>query len=152
MFFMVSMLLLFMMSLMPLMNTSLSLGGLLISVSIFVVTKINFMSSPWYSYILFLVYVGGLLVLFIYMCLVSSNFPFFKHYTQAWVSLAWCILFMVISPEPMVKGHMGVSQFEAGSMMPLSAVIILIVVLLIAFVSVVRVVTANGSMKVNVVV
>jgi high-affinity Fe2+/Pb2+ permease len=32
-------------------------------------------SRVWFAYVLFLVYVGGLLVLFIYICLVRRNYP-----------------------------------------------------------------------------
>lgn len=49
--------------------------GVLIAISLSFVVRISFFGRFWYSYILCLIYVGGLLVLFIYICLVSRNFP-----------------------------------------------------------------------------
>nr|YP_009136666.1 NADH dehydrogenase subunit 6 [Melibe leonina]AKE07271.1 NADH dehydrogenase subunit 6 [Melibe leonina] len=52
-----------------------SMVVILMSMSLSMVGVLSFFSSFWYSYILFLIYVGGLLVMFIYICLVSSNVP-----------------------------------------------------------------------------
>nr|WIG49073.1 NADH dehydrogenase subunit 6 [Runcina aurata] len=58
-------------------NNPLSLGSVLILLSFLSVGLLTLFSNWWYCYILFLVYVGGLLVLFMYICLMSSNYPFF---------------------------------------------------------------------------
>nr|UYI30950.1 NADH dehydrogenase subunit 6 [Ceratosoma sp. HG0001] len=60
----------------PLFKNPVSMVFMLVGISLFLVSMISLFSSFWFSYILFLVYVGGLLVLFIYICLVSSNYPF----------------------------------------------------------------------------
>nr|QNV11927.1 NADH dehydrogenase subunit 6 [Planorbarius corneus] len=64
----------------PVFSSPVVLGMLLFFTSVFVVFVMSVFLSSWYSYILFLVYVGGLLVLFIYMCMMSSNEKFFKSF------------------------------------------------------------------------
>nr|YP_009136679.1 NADH dehydrogenase subunit 6 [Tritonia tetraquetra]AKE07284.1 NADH dehydrogenase subunit 6 [Tritonia tetraquetra] len=59
----------------PLFYSPVSMVGVLMVISLSFVGVLSFFGSFWYSYILFLIYVGGLLVLLIYICLVSSNFP-----------------------------------------------------------------------------
>nr|YP_004222536.1 NADH dehydrogenase subunit 6 [Micromelo undatus]ABK92254.1 NADH dehydrogenase subunit 6 [Micromelo undatus] len=60
----------------PLYKNPVSMAGLVVMLSFFLISIMACLSSQWYSYVLFLVYVGGLLVMFIYVCLVSSNYPF----------------------------------------------------------------------------
>nr|YP_010853510.1 NADH dehydrogenase subunit 6 [Tritonia iocasica]WGM82636.1 NADH dehydrogenase subunit 6 [Tritonia iocasica] len=59
----------------PLFYSPVSMVGVLMLISLSFVAVLSFFGSFWYSYILFLIYVGGLLVLLIYICLVSSNTP-----------------------------------------------------------------------------
>nr|YP_010874757.1 NADH dehydrogenase subunit 6 [Facelina bostoniensis]WGV42879.1 NADH dehydrogenase subunit 6 [Facelina bostoniensis] len=59
----------------PVFYSPVSLIGILMLISLGFVVALSLFGSFWYSYILCLIYVGGLLVLFIYICLVSSNFP-----------------------------------------------------------------------------
>nr|YP_010954885.1 NADH dehydrogenase subunit 6 [Dorcus hirticornis]WMW30270.1 NADH dehydrogenase subunit 6 [Dorcus hirticornis] len=61
----------------PLMNHPLSLGILLLFQSILVALITGWMNLTfWYSYILFLIMIGGMLVLFMYMTSVASNEKF----------------------------------------------------------------------------
>nr|YP_010983242.1 NADH dehydrogenase subunit 6 [Hypselodoris whitei]WOK01424.1 NADH dehydrogenase subunit 6 [Hypselodoris whitei] len=60
----------------PLFKNPVSMVGMIVAISVLFVSFISLFSSFWFSYVLFLVYVGGLLVLFIYICLISSNYPF----------------------------------------------------------------------------
>ena len=57
----------------PLFYRPVRIVGLLMTVRISLVGVLSLLGSFWYSYILFLIYVGGLLVLFIYICLVRRN-------------------------------------------------------------------------------
>nr|QHE65365.1 NADH dehydrogenase subunit 6 [Neptuneopsis gilchristi] len=60
-------------SLLPMMSQPLSLG-LVIMFSTFLMCFISSMTlSSWYGYILFLIYVGGLLVMFAYVAALSPN-------------------------------------------------------------------------------
>nr|YP_010954716.1 NADH dehydrogenase subunit 6 [Dorcus linwenhsini]WMW30101.1 NADH dehydrogenase subunit 6 [Dorcus linwenhsini] len=61
----------------PFMNHPLSLGILLLSQSILIALITGWMNLTfWYSYILFLIMIGGMLVLFMYMTSVASNEKF----------------------------------------------------------------------------
>nr|YP_009113899.1 NADH dehydrogenase subunit 6 [Pupilla muscorum]AGC52864.1 NADH dehydrogenase subunit 6 [Pupilla muscorum] len=51
-----------------------ALGGSLILMSFLSALSFSFMFSSWYGLMLFLIYVGGLLVLFMYVIMLSSNF------------------------------------------------------------------------------
>ncbi len=35
-------------------------------------------NSSWFAYVLFLIFIGGLIVMFVYVCLLSSNYQFFS--------------------------------------------------------------------------
>nr|YP_010170643.1 NADH dehydrogenase subunit 6 [Doriprismatica atromarginata]QRZ60625.1 NADH dehydrogenase subunit 6 [Doriprismatica atromarginata] len=60
----------------PLFKNPISMAAMVVAISLYFVSMLSIFSSFWFSYVLFLVYVGGLLVMFIYICLVSSNYPF----------------------------------------------------------------------------
>lgn len=51
-----------------------SYGGALITLRTIGALLLSLSSSTWYGYLLFLVYVGGLLVLFLYIIILRSNF------------------------------------------------------------------------------
>nr|YP_009192127.1 NADH dehydrogenase subunit 6 [Granata lyrata]ALK03371.1 NADH dehydrogenase subunit 6 [Granata lyrata] len=57
----------------PLMAQPLSLGFCIMLYSVLSCTCIGLMGSSWYGYILFLVYVGGLLVMFAYVSALAPN-------------------------------------------------------------------------------
>ena len=59
----------------PVFYSPVRLIGILIVIRLRFVVALSVFGSFWYSYILGLIYVGGLLVLFIYICLVRRNFP-----------------------------------------------------------------------------
>nr|YP_009184019.1 NADH dehydrogenase subunit 6 [Octopus bimaculatus]ALN96948.1 NADH dehydrogenase subunit 6 [Octopus bimaculatus] len=56
----------------------LSLGFLIMLISIFMSVVISFFVYSWYGYMLFLVYVGGLLVMFMYIISLIPNLIFFS--------------------------------------------------------------------------
>nr|YP_010947303.1 NADH dehydrogenase subunit 6 [Smerkata fusca]WGO62325.1 NADH dehydrogenase subunit 6 [Smerkata fusca] len=53
-------------------------------------------SSYWFSYILFLTFLGGLLVLFIYVSSIASNEMFLLSKTMKMISILSIILMMII--------------------------------------------------------
>nr|UPX88717.1 NADH dehydrogenase subunit 6 [Aphodius pedellus] len=75
----------------------LSMGLTLLIQTIMVSLSVGFFSlSYWYSYILFLVMIGGMLVLFIYMTSVASNEMFV--YSSYIMIASWILLiFMLIT-------------------------------------------------------
>nr|YP_010586456.1 NADH dehydrogenase subunit 6 [Paduniella communis]UZZ44257.1 NADH dehydrogenase subunit 6 [Paduniella communis] len=71
MFFMI-MNILFMMS-----NTPLTINLIILILMINNCMLMNFMmNSPWYSYITFIMFVSGLMILFMYMCSITSSMKF----------------------------------------------------------------------------
>nr|YP_010837455.1 NADH dehydrogenase subunit 6 [Doto coronata]WGC93420.1 NADH dehydrogenase subunit 6 [Doto coronata] len=137
----------------PLFYSPVSMVAILMSMSLGVVGILSFFSSFWYSYILFLIYVGGLLVLFIYICLVSSNIPLM-------ISVEGLIFVSSISLLSSLFGSwtkplyfLGQSSFNSGLSLVegsnLSIFIFLVVLLLAMLLVVVRVSGAGSSIVVN---
>nr|YP_010890365.1 NADH dehydrogenase subunit 6 [Stenothyra glabra]USN91683.1 NADH dehydrogenase subunit 6 [Stenothyra glabra] len=60
----------------PLMAQPLSLGLSIMIATLFLCMSSAMMLSSWYAYILFLIYVGGLLVMFAYVAALSPNMLF----------------------------------------------------------------------------
>nr|YP_009378348.1 NADH dehydrogenase subunit 6 [Solemya velesiana]ARH10780.1 NADH dehydrogenase subunit 6 [Solemya velesiana] len=58
---------------MPSMMQPLSLGVTIMGLSMFSCLLVGFEFSSWYGYIMFLIYVGGLLVMFSYVAALSPN-------------------------------------------------------------------------------
>nr|YP_010400261.1 NADH dehydrogenase subunit 6 [Tenguella granulata]UQS75960.1 NADH dehydrogenase subunit 6 [Tenguella granulata] len=64
--------------LLPLMSQPLSLGMIIMSSTLMICVISAITLSSWYAYILFLIYVGGLLVMFAYVAALSPNVLFGK--------------------------------------------------------------------------
>nr|YP_009192140.1 NADH dehydrogenase subunit 6 [Phasianella solida]ALK03397.1 NADH dehydrogenase subunit 6 [Phasianella solida] len=64
----------------PMTTQPLSLGLCIMSLSISLCFLISFLATSWYAYILFLVYVGGLLVMFAYVSALIPNNMFSGHF------------------------------------------------------------------------
>uniref|UniRef100_UPI0030E3E225 NADH dehydrogenase subunit 6 n=1 Tax=Optediceros marginatum TaxID=3128126 RepID=UPI0030E3E225 len=62
--------------LLPLMAQPLSLGLVIMVLSLLFCCLTGMLLSSWYAYILFLIYVGGLLVMFAYVAALSPNMMF----------------------------------------------------------------------------
>lgn len=76
----------------------LSFGFVLLIQTVIIALSIGFFSVRyWYSYILFLIIVGGILVLFIYITRIASNEKFkFSKKIIVLVNLTTIILFLII--------------------------------------------------------
>nr|UKB93158.1 NADH dehydrogenase subunit 6 [Lymnaea stagnalis] len=136
-------------TLFPLLSSPISLGSFVIGMSVCLVMMINMISSAWYSYLLFLVYIGGLLVLFIYMCLISSNTEFLGSISHnifvifsismlcSWgfYSFNWCTL--------------GKYTYDSGSNINLSLFMCLVIMLLLIFLAIVDIVKINSSLQIE---
>nr|YP_010865483.1 NADH dehydrogenase subunit 6 [Eoneureclipsis hainanensis]WGT74392.1 NADH dehydrogenase subunit 6 [Eoneureclipsis hainanensis] len=53
----------------------------------------SMIKTPWFSYILFIMFIGGLMILFLYMCSVTSNLKFKMNFNK---QLMMLILFSFI--------------------------------------------------------
>lgn len=116
------------------------------------VSFISLTSSFWFSYVLFLVYVGGLLVIFIYVCLVRRNFPFRLNLSQGLFFLGVSVLFLFGLSSPTLKSSLGYSSWSSGTDLVenrrLSLFLFLAVLLLLILLVVVRR-TGRGNLKVD---
>lgn len=76
----------------PLMAQPLSLGLRIIIATLFLCISSAMMLSSWYAYILFLIYVGGLLVMFAYVAALSPNILFSRMRS----GLFFCLLIIPV--------------------------------------------------------
>nr|YP_010381759.1 NADH dehydrogenase subunit 6 [Entemnotrochus adansonianus]UDL72138.1 NADH dehydrogenase subunit 6 [Entemnotrochus adansonianus] len=86
------------MFLMPMMMQPLSLGLCVMLMSLFSCVLIAFCMSSWFGYVLFLIYVGGLLVMFAYVSALAPN-SFFS-------GMKSFILFVVVFSVLVLMGGM----------------------------------------------
>nr|YP_010032934.1 NADH dehydrogenase subunit 6 [Protaeolidiella atra]QOW38668.1 NADH dehydrogenase subunit 6 [Protaeolidiella atra] len=131
-----------------------NLIGILLSISLLSTLVLSLFGSFWYSYILFLVYVGGLLVLFIYICLVSSNFFISIDLNMIMVMFSSAVVtfsFNLNFPYP--KLFLGLSGSSCGASLleesNISIFMFLVVLLLMMLLVVVRVSGAGSAIVSN---
>nr|YP_010381680.1 NADH dehydrogenase subunit 6 [Augilodes binghami]UDL72055.1 NADH dehydrogenase subunit 6 [Augilodes binghami] len=63
----------------PMINHPISLGSLLLIQTTLICLNLSFsMKTSWYSYILFITIIGGMMIMFMYMASISSNEKFFS--------------------------------------------------------------------------
>nr|YP_009498345.1 NADH dehydrogenase subunit 6 [Biomphalaria pfeifferi]AWK49456.1 NADH dehydrogenase subunit 6 [Biomphalaria pfeifferi] len=121
-------------------SSPVSLGISLFFTSVFVVLIMSVFFNMWYSYILFLVYIGGLLVLFIYMCMMSTNEKF--HFKLVILYFLPIFLFLQTS-EVIGSKFMGYSCYESSYYMSMSMFLSLVVVLFITLLSILRILSVK---------
>nr|APH08711.1 NADH dehydrogenase subunit 6 [Pygmaeconus traillii] len=97
-----------MLSMLPLMAQPLSLG-LVIILSTLLMCLVGAMTlSSWYSYILFLIYVGGLLVMFAYVAALSPNVLFGQ-------SVDLFFIFGVLISMILFSNYMLIDPYSSGN-------------------------------------
>nr|YP_002791173.1 NADH dehydrogenase subunit 6 [Ascobulla fragilis]ACE62802.1 NADH dehydrogenase subunit 6 [Ascobulla fragilis] len=136
----------------PMYKSPSSLAAVLVLISGVMVTLMGVISSFWFSYILFLVYIGGLLVMFIYVCLVSSNYPFRLDFTYLiGVLLTSCFISFLMDYSK-TKTTLGGSSFISGTGLvedsSVSLFVFLVVLLLVMLLVIVRS-TGSGAVIVS---
>nr|YP_007475216.1 NADH dehydrogenase subunit 6 [Placida sp. 1 NY-2013]AGC56257.1 NADH dehydrogenase subunit 6 [Placida sp. 1 NY-2013] len=133
-------------------KTPSSMAAAIVFLSGALVSSMALTSSHWFSYVLFLVYVGGLLVMFIYVCLVSSNFPFKLNLSRGVLSLGVSLLLLTSVSSPELKSVLGSNNWGAGSDLldesNLSLFLFLAVLLLLMLLVVVRS-SGTGTVKID---
>lgn len=116
------------------------------------VSSMALTSRHWFSYVLFLVYVGGLLVMFIYVCLVRRNFPFKLNLSRGVLRLGVSLLLLTSVSRPELKSVLGRNNWGAGSDLldesNLSLFLFLAVLLLLILLVVVRS-RGTGTVKID---
>nr|YP_010273978.1 NADH dehydrogenase subunit 6 [Bulinus globosus]QYJ56681.1 NADH dehydrogenase subunit 6 [Bulinus globosus] len=130
--------------------TPIPLGIALFFTSVFVVFLMSILLSSWYGYILFLVYVGGLLVLFMYMCIMSSNMSFFSNFSfMTFTALTMVYLVSEKFWSETTKNFLGFSNFESSYSMSMSIFLGLTLILLFSFLSIIRIVEMKKPLIVD---
>nr|UEX93275.1 NADH dehydrogenase subunit 6 [Phyllidiella sp. Nanhai]WNR50708.1 NADH dehydrogenase subunit 6 [Phyllidiella pustulosa] len=127
----------------PLFKNPISMTSVIVVISLALVTAISLLSSFWFSYVLFLVYVGGLLVLFIYICLISSNYPFKVNMVSLTCVILGSCLISLKSSSSLPFGFLGSSTWVSGEELlytkSLSLFLFLVILLLAMLLVVVRI-------------
>nr|QAA11063.1 NADH dehydrogenase subunit 6 [Stenopus scutellatus] len=91
---------------------------LLIQTALICLTAGLFMSSFWFSYILFLIFLGGMLILFIYVASLAPNEPFsLSPILTMLLLIAFSIFFLLLLWDPLMK--MTPSQTPSASFLSL---------------------------------
>nr|ALK03382.1 NADH dehydrogenase subunit 6 [Lepetodrilus schrolli] len=83
--------------LMPLMLQPLSLGLCIMLLTGALCLLASLSASSWYAYILFLVFVGGLLVMFAYVAVLAPNTFFLNFKPMIWMSMIFMVSLVIMS-------------------------------------------------------
>nr|YP_010574758.1 NADH dehydrogenase subunit 6 [Verconia nivalis]UZI00329.1 NADH dehydrogenase subunit 6 [Verconia nivalis] len=130
----------------PLLKNPISMAAMVVSISLCFVSMISLFFSFWFSYVLFLVYVGGLLVMFIYICLVSSNYPFNLSGNGILFGLGMSFIMSFYSVEPIDSNFLGFSSWSSGvSLLDGSNISILFFLVVLLFIMLLVVVRISGA-------
>nr|ART64876.1 NADH dehydrogenase subunit 6 [Neritina violacea] len=81
---------------MPMMMQPLSLGLCIMGISLFWCVLLGLTYSSWFSYVLFLIYVGGLLVMFVYVAALAPNTLFSSLKSLVGITTISALLFPLI--------------------------------------------------------
>nr|YP_006665704.1 NADH dehydrogenase subunit 6 [Galba pervia]AEO51224.1 NADH dehydrogenase subunit 6 [Galba pervia] len=125
-----------------------SLAGLLIFISVSFVILINLLSSAWYGYLLFLIYIGGLLVLFIYMCMISSNTMFKVEMSQMVLLLTLLSFYFSFMFSELNYVFLGNSASDSGITIKMSVFLSLVSILLVMFLAIVQIIKLKSSLQI----
>nr|YP_009113886.1 NADH dehydrogenase subunit 6 [Gastrocopta cristata]AGC52851.1 NADH dehydrogenase subunit 6 [Gastrocopta cristata] len=121
-----------------------SYGGALIALSTIGALLLSLGCSTWYGYLLFLVYVGGLLVLFLYIIMLSSNFNLQVSFKlMGLIFLAFLVSKLYNFSYP--KNSLGVSLSECSEDFSLGLFLGLGGLLLLVFFAIVHIVFLKGQ-------
>nr|QTF74759.1 NADH dehydrogenase subunit 6 [Bursa rhodostoma] len=90
------------MLLLPLMAQPLSLGLVIMFATLMMCSISAMLLSSWYGYILFLIYVGGLLVMFAYVAALSPNVLFGSGSPLIFFSFMFVVLGVIMFMYPLV--------------------------------------------------
>nr|YP_009370136.1 NADH dehydrogenase subunit 6 [Orcula dolium]AIR76273.1 NADH dehydrogenase subunit 6 [Orcula dolium] len=123
-------------------------GGVLVGLSAIMSFLVGVTSSSWYGYLIFLVYVGGLLVLFMYTIMLSSN-----YYTKMSAKFLFgggfiALLMTVWVNTNHLKLITGVSCNQCSMDMQMSLFISLGLLLLLVFFTIIYIVLKRGKINI----
>lgn len=140
-------------SVFPVFWRPISIGGILILIRITLVVLIGLISRRWYAFVLFLVYIGGLLVLFIYVCIVRRNYSIRIKIQGLVIGLLIRSLVSLRIDFSLTGQFLGSNRYATGSYIVRDPVIPLfiglVVFLLFVFLAIVRVITRGGALVIE---
>ena len=123
-----------------------SLGIILVSYSLILGVVISIICFSWLAYLLVLVFLGGVIVLIIYMCTLSANEKFFllkKINILIFIGLFFITFFMVFSREnslvflTQAGTTLGIT-YEGRNLLNMVGLIIYLLITLVAVVKLVK--------------
>nr|YP_010354981.1 NADH dehydrogenase subunit 6 [Brachyrhynchus triangulus]UOG86760.1 NADH dehydrogenase subunit 6 [Brachyrhynchus triangulus]UPL65815.1 NADH dehydrogenase subunit 6 [Brachyrhynchus triangulus] len=133
----------------PLTKTPMSSGGVLVISSMAMAVMIGFMMNTFmFSYILVIIMMSGVMVLFIYMSVISSNKKF-KPSFKATVMLVMSMIMMYMITEPQeTPQHKDDQLMVIGMLVNWQITMMAIMLLLlIMIVSVIMITTSKGPLR-----
>nr|QBL02348.1 NADH dehydrogenase subunit 6 [Helix pomatia] len=130
-------LLTFLLSLLLTLSSPLALTLLFFFVVVFNTFNMFLLSSDFFPYMLYLVYVGGLLVLMVYMVIISTNYRFasmsYSRFSMMSILSLFLMMFLYLNTHFTIllfsKNLLSVGSFELHN----SALVILVLFLLYTF-------------------
>nr|YP_010437832.1 NADH dehydrogenase subunit 6 [Euphaea ochracea]UTB53964.1 NADH dehydrogenase subunit 6 [Euphaea ochracea] len=95
------------------MKHPMSMGIILLAQTVYICIMTSAMAqNAWFSYILFLVFLGGMLVLFIYMTSVASNELFQTSKSFMWMMIPMLIMLPLMMTDPMTMFNNSEEMFS----------------------------------------
>lgn len=125
------------------------MAGLLIFIRVSFVILINLLSSAWYGYLLFLIYIGGLLVLFIYICIIRSNTIFKVEISQIVLLLTLLRFYFSFMFSELNYVFLGNSASDSGITIKMSVFLSLVSILLVIFLAIVQIIKLKSSLQIE---
>nr|ANZ03372.1 NADH dehydrogenase subunit 6 [Pleuropoma jana] len=141
---------------MPFMAKPLSLGLIVILIVLFWCILVNVCLSSWFSYVIFMIYVGAMLVMFIYVSSLIPNskfkfdklmFIFFVSFLSIFfIFINFSFVSLCMSPSVWLKNQLFLKiGLVITSRFNISSLFSLILVLLFVLVIVVKICNLNGG-------
>nr|YP_010608772.1 NADH dehydrogenase subunit 6 [Succinea erythrophana]WAO26019.1 NADH dehydrogenase subunit 6 [Succinea erythrophana] len=124
------------------------MGCCLFLLSLMLIKSLSMMSSVWFAYLMFMVYIGGLLVLFIYICMVTSNYKFSLTFSSLAIIIEGLFFLLILLTNFILPSKFIMCSPQSMISFPMFLMYVLIFFLLLIFFSIVHIIfQKNISMK-----
>nr|YP_004935067.1 NADH dehydrogenase subunit 6 [Succinea putris]AEQ93924.1 NADH dehydrogenase subunit 6 [Succinea putris] len=124
------------------------MGCCLFLLSLMLIKSLGMMSSVWFAYLMFMVYIGGMLVLFIYICMVTSNYKFLLTFSTLGIFIEFSLLLLILMLNLILPSKFFLCSSQGMTSFPMFLMYVMIFFLLVIFFSIVHIIfKKNISMK-----
>nr|YP_010192444.1 NADH dehydrogenase subunit 6 [Oxyloma wujiaquensis]QZO77382.1 NADH dehydrogenase subunit 6 [Oxyloma wujiaquensis] len=124
------------------------MGCCLFLLSLVLFKSLSSVSGMWYAYLLFMVYIGGMLVLFIYICMMTSNYKFTSTFSLTVIIFDLMITLMILLMNLDWTSNLLMCSSHSMINFPMFMMYILIFFLLVVFFAIIHIIfKKNISMK-----